>query len=111
MDRPFSGELGTYVRSAMDLADGHSWPVLFDKALDQVLKDGLQKDRQDVYAYRLARVNTGGINRFPSVDWGVIAECADFVTHEDRIGALSFNAIDFGERLRLSSIIQEHLAC
>ena len=35
----------------------------------------------------------------------------DFVTPETRVGALSFNAIYFGGRIRLSSIIQEHLAC
>ena len=48
--RPFSGALGAYVRNVMDLPDGTAWPVLFDQAQDRVLKEGLRKVRQDVYA-------------------------------------------------------------
>lgn len=111
VDRPFSGALGTYIRNLMDSAGGQSWPVLGDQALGHVLKECIQKDRQDVHAYRLTRVGAGGTGHLPAADWGVIVEWADLVTRGRRIGEPILNAIDFGERLRLTSIIQEHLAC
>ena len=58
----------------MDSGAGDSWPISFGKALDQALSDGIQKDRQDVNAYRLARMNAGRCSRLPSPDWGVIVE-------------------------------------
>ena len=110
MGIPITGASGAYIRNLMDLPTGKDWPTLRDQALDRVLKVGIQNDRQDVYVYRLARVNTGGVSRLPEVDWGVIAECADCATQETRRCALGFNDIDFGARVRHASIIRNHLA-
>ena len=80
---------------------------MFNQASDHVRKECIRNDRQDIYAYRLDRVINGSLSCMSAVDWGVIVECADFAMQEARIGSLSLDAIDFGERLRLSAIIRE----
>ena len=87
------------------------WASLFEQALDQIVADGIEMDRQDVIAYRLSRVNAGGSGKLVSVDWGLIVEGAYYLTQETRIGALSYNAIDFGERILLSQVIRGHIDC
>ena len=79
----------------MDKGTGDEWITLFELAMKKVLGDGIEKDRQDVLAYRLSRVNTGGTARSVVVDWGMVVEGADYDMQETRIGTLSFNAIDF----------------
>lgn len=99
------------IRNVIDSADGNSGPVLFGRALDQVLQDGIQKDWQGAYAYRLAVVDSGEINRSPSADLGIVVERADFSTQKTRIGSLSADAIHSGVRLRVIATMQKHLAC
>ena len=55
-------------------------------------------------------MNTGGASPLNAVGRGAIVEGGDFSVKETRAGSLSFNAIVFGARLRISTITQEHLA-
>ena len=54
---------------------------------------------------------TGGESKSRAVDWGLIVDNTDFIMQEVRIGTLNFNAVDFGDDIRLSQISREHLAC
>ena len=83
----------------------------FEMAMDHIIAECIEKDRQNVPSYQLSRASTGGIGRLASADWGMVIEGTDYMMQETRIGALSFNAIDFGECVRFPHVMREHLAC
>ena len=58
--RPFEGSLGTYIRNLMGKTEGGDWLSSFELAMDHIIAECIDQDRQDVLAYRLSRVSTGG---------------------------------------------------
>lgn len=69
-----------------------------------------EKGRQEVWAYRQSRLNTGGIAMSAAVSRGLVVGGSDLAAQETRgWSASSYDAIDSGLRIRLSSTIQSHL--
>ena len=112
MDIPSERALGAYVQNSMGTSVGSEWPTPSNQASARVLEEGIGKDRQDLIAYRLSRLTTGGSAKLVSVDLGTVVGRDDLTMRETRNWPLSLGAIDFSGRIRLSHVARElHARC
>ena len=104
---PFEGHLGKYMSNAIDQSEGDDFHQLFVSLMDQLIEYGEVEDRQSALAYRRTRTYTGHSGDIGLAHRGIIIEGRGFILQELRINTLSSDAVDFGERIKLSAVMEE----